>query len=147
MNKAGWIVLVLLAGALLPVQAGMNTRMGRVLDSPAWASLVSFGVGLVAMVLYVGVTRQGLATAALGQVPGYSWIAGALGAFYVTTVVIAFPKLGAPLTFGLIVAGQLMMSLLLEHFDVLVHARHAITWQRLLGLLLIVGGVVLIRRA
>lgn len=147
MNKAGWIVLVLLAGALLPVQAGMNTRMGRVLDSPAWASLISFGVGLVAMALYVGVTRQGLATTALGQVPGYTWIAGALGAFYVTTVIIAFPKLGAPLTFGLIVAGQLMMSLLLEHFDVLVHARHVITWQRLLGLLLIVGGVVLIRRA
>ncbi|MCU0418302.1 MAG: DMT family transporter [Cyclobacteriaceae bacterium] len=146
MEKLPWIIAVFIAGSLLPIQAGLNTRMGQAIHSPVWASLISFAVGLVALLVYVAVTRQPLHTQSLKDVPTVTWVAGALGAIYVTTVVLAFPKLGPALTFGLIVAGQLIISVALDHFNVLVHAQHSINAWRVLGIALIVVGVVIIRK-
>jgi len=146
MTKFVWIFLVFLAGALLPIQAGLNTRIGKELQNPVWASLISFAVGLIAMLAYVLLTRQKMDTAGITNVPGTYWIAGALGAFYVTVIVLAFPRIGAALTFGLIVAGQLTISVLLDHFKILVQQQHSINAYRVIGLLLIISGVVIIRK-
>lgn len=146
MEKIFWIVLVFAAGAMLPVQAGLNNLMGKALASPSWAVLISFFVGTLAMLIYVAITKQGLAWQNFKDVPKVTWVAGVLGAIYVTSVVLAFPKLGAALTFGLIVAGQLTISLLLDHFKILVPMAHSINLYRLLGIVLIIAGVVLIRK-
>lgn len=146
MSKIIWIVLVFIAGSLLPIQAGLNTRIGKEIQSPVWASLISFGVGLIAMSVYVLITKQKADFTGISAVPLSYWIAGALGAFYVTVIVLAFPKIGAALTFGLIVAGQLTISLLLDHFKILVQQQHPINIYRLIGLLLIISGVIIIRK-
>ena len=146
MTKIVWILLVFLAGALLPIQAGLNTRIGKEIQSPVWASLISFGVGLLAMLSYVLLTKQKMNTTGISAVPMIYWIAGALGAFYVTVIVLAFPRIGAALTFGLIVAGQLTISLLLDHFKILVQQQHGINIYRIIGLLLIVSGVIVIQK-
>lgn len=146
MDKIFWIALVILAGALLPVQAGMNTRIGKALESPAHASLLSFCVGTAALALYLLLTRQPAQWQQWRDIPPYAWLGGVLGAVYITISIMAFPRLGAPLTFGLIVAGQLLISLLLDHFNILVAAPHPVNGYRLLGMALIIAGVVLIRR-
>ena len=146
MDRLIWIVMVAMAGALLPIQAGLNTKMGKAIESPVWASLISFVVGAIALLIYVFLTKNSFQTVNLKLVPAYTWMAGVLGAFYVTVVVLAFPKLGPALTFGLIVAGQLLISLLLDHFNILVHQQHSINIYRIIGMLMIVGGVVLIRK-
>lgn len=146
MDKVIWIVLVVLAGALLPVQAGLNAKMGKAVASPFWASLISFVVGAIGLLIYVLITKNTLQLAGIKTVPAYTWLAGILGAFYVTVLVLAFPKLGPALAFGLVVAGQLLISLFLDHFNILVQQQHSINFYRLLGMLLIVAGVVLIRR-
>lgn len=138
--------MVFIAGALLPIQAGFNTRIGKEIQSPVWASLISFAVGFAAMLVYVFLTRQKMEISGIATVPTTYWIAGALGAFYVTVIVLAFPKIGAALTFGLIVAGQFAISLLLDHFNILVQQQHSINIYRLIGFLLIVSGVILIRK-
>ena len=146
MEKIFWIVLVLVAGAMLPVQAGLNNQMGKALVSPAWAVLISFFVGTIAMLIYVVITKQPLHFHQFKEVPITTWLAGFLGAVYVTSVVLAFPKLGAALTFGLIVGGQLTISLLLDHFNILVQVKHSINIYRVIGMILIVAGVVIIRK-
>jgi transporter family-2 protein len=146
MDKAIWILLVGLAGSLLPIQAGLNAKMGKEITSPVWASLISFLVGAVALLIYVVGTKNSFQLSGIKNVPIYTWTAGVLGAFYVTVVVLAFPKLGPALTFGLIVAGQLLISLLLDHFNILVHQQHSINIYRIIGMLMIIGGVVLIRK-
>lgn len=146
MAKMIWIILVFIAGALLPIQAGLNTRIGKEIQNPVWASLISFAVGLVAMLVYVLLTRQKMEMSGISSVPLSYWIAGALGAFYVTVIVLAFPKIGAALTFGLIVAGQLTIAIVLDHFKILVQQQHGINIYRIIGLLLIVSGVILIRK-
>ncbi|MEI8060258.1 MAG: DMT family transporter [Ferruginibacter sp.] len=146
MSKTIWIIVVFIAGALLPIQAGLNSRIGKEIQSPFWASLFSFGVGLIAMAGYVLLTKQKMNIAGVSNIPLTYWVAGALGAFYITVMVLAFPKIGAPMAFGLIVAGQLTISLLLDHYKILVQQQHAINMYRLLGMLLIVCGVILIRK-
>jgi bacterial/archaeal transporter family-2 protein len=146
MDKLFWIIGVFMAGSLLPIQTGLNGKMGQAIHSPVWASLISFAVGLVAMIVYVTITKQPLHTQNIKDIPPITWIAGALGAIYVTTVVLAFPKLGPALTFGLIVAGQLVISVALDHFNILVHAQHTINLWRVLGIVLIITGVVIIRK-
>lgn len=146
MDKIIWSILVVLAGAMLPFQAGLNSRVGKEIASPVWASLISFVVGAIALLIYVTVTKTSFQPSGFKTVPPYAWSAGALGAFYVTVVILAFPRLGPALTFGLIVAGQLFLSLIMDHFNVLVHQQHEINWFRILGMLLIVAGVVVIRK-
>lgn len=145
MNQIFWILVVLVAGIVLPIQAGMNTRLGKEIQSPVWASLISFMVGAFALMVYTLFTKNNLNLSSAKSIPLYLWFSGVLGAFYVTTVIFAIPRLGSSLTFGLIVGGQLLISLLLDHFKILVPEQHPINYYRFAGILLIVLGVVLIR--
>lgn len=144
--KSAWILIAFLSGVILPLQAGLNARMSKAIASPVHAALISFVVGAVAISLFILITRQPVSWAGVKTAPPVVWIAGLLGAFYVTAVVLAFPRIGASLTFGLIVGGQLLMALLLDHFKVLVAQTHPITIWRVIGAILIVIGVVLIRK-
>jgi bacterial/archaeal transporter family-2 protein len=146
MDKLIWIILVVIAGVVLPLQAGFNMNVGKAVSSPLWAVIISFAVGLVALLGYAILTRDTLNVSLIKNIPGSAWIAGIFGAFYVTTVVLAYPRLGPALTFGLIVAGQLLVSLFLDHFNILVQQQHSINIYRILGMVLIITGVVLIRK-
>lgn len=146
MDKLLWILLALLSGAFLPVQAGINAKLGRAAASPVYASLISFIVGTIGLLAYILLTRQTVSLSGLREAPSYTWIGGLLGAFYVTVIILAFPKLGPGLTFGLIVAGQMLVSVILEHNNVLVAQQNPINLMKLLGIALIVTGVVIIRK-
>jgi transporter family-2 protein len=145
MGKIIWILISLLAGSFIAVQGGLNAMVGKELKSPIHASLFSFIIGAMLIGLYIVVTRQAVSLDGVKNVPWYGWFAGLLGAFSLTAIVLAFPRLGPGLTFGLIVAGQMTISVVLEHYGVLVAQPHPISFLRVLGILLIVGGVALIR--
>lgn len=144
--KFFWIILALLSGAFLPVQAGLNARLGKSLHNPIYASMISFIIGAIAVILYILLTRQEVVWEGVKKAPGYAWMGGVLGAFYVTAIILAFPRIGPALTFGLVVAGQMVIAILLDHFNILVTQQHTITIWRILGVVLIVAGVILIRK-
>ncbi len=146
MNKVIWLVIVFAAGCFLPIQAGLNNKMGKSLENPVYASLISFIIGVFSVGTYILLTKQDVSWAGLKTAPAYVWLAGVLGAFYVTAIILAFPKIGPALTFGLVVAGQMIISILLDHFKILVEEQHPINIWRIVGVILIVGGVVLIRK-
>lgn len=147
MDKITWIIMTLIAGAILPIQAGINGRLGKAVANPVYASLFSFIVGAVGLALYVLITRQSFSWSGVREAPGIAWTGGLLGAFYVTVVILAFPKLGPGLTFGLIVAGQMVISILLEHYNILVVQPQPISYIKVLGIILIVVGVILVRKS
>ena len=146
MTKVIWIILAFLSGAFLPIQAGLNTKLGESGKSPIHASMISFIVGVLALALYITLTKQTFSWAGLKSAPIYAWVGGILGAFYVTVIILSFPKLGPGLTFGLVVAGQMVISALLEHFNILVAQPHPLSFMRIMGILLIIAGVIIIRR-
>jgi bacterial/archaeal transporter family-2 protein len=144
--KFTWILIALISGGFLPIQAGLNSRLGKITENPVHASLISFIVGTVTLALYSIITRQQVNWTGLKAAPAYLWLGGLLGAFYVTIIVLAFPRLGPALTFGLVVAGQMIMSLLLDHFNILVAQAQPINWWKLFGVALIISGVIVIRK-
>ncbi|HEY5825333.1 MAG TPA: DMT family transporter [Cyclobacteriaceae bacterium] len=146
MNKFIWIGLAFMAGAVLPFQAGLNFKLGRSIESPIYASMISFLIGMIAVAAYILLTRQSVDLAGFKTAPAYSWLGGVLGAFYVTVVLLAFPRIGPALTFGLVVAGQMIIAVLLDHFNVLVNQPHPITVWRVVGIACITLGVILIRK-
>lgn len=146
MTKLIWIALALAAGAALPLQGGINARLGKAAESPYYAALLSFAVGTIALLAYVLATRQTVSWAGVKQLPPQYWAGGLLGAAYVTVVILVFPKLGPGLTFSLVVAGQMTLALVLEHFNILVAQPHPINLARMIGAALIVGGVILMKR-
>lgn len=135
-----------IAGALLPVQAGLNTKLSKAIESPVYAATISFIVGTIGLILYILLTKQTIVWTGIKTVPFYVWIAGLMGAFYVTVIILSFPKLGPGLTFGLVVAGQMFISALLEHYNILVSEHKPINFYRILGMAMIVAGVILIRK-
>ena len=141
-----WILLTLAAGSLLPIQAGLNTRLGKVTGNAVYASLISFIVGGIALVIYIIVTRQQGNFAGAKAAPVIDWTGGLIGALYVTVTILAFPRIGPALMFGLVVAGQMIMSVVLDHTNTLVAEQHSFNFYRLLGIALIIGGVVILRR-
>ena len=144
--KFTWIIIALIAGAFLPIQGGLNSRMGKAVENPVYASLISFLVGTVTLLVYCLVTRQQLSWQGLKAAPSYLWLGGVLGTFYVTVIVMAFPRLGPALTFGLVVAGQMIMSVLMDQFNMLVAQQQPINLMKVVGVVLIIGGVIIIRK-
>ncbi len=144
---AWFMLLVAAAGAAVGLQVGVNARLGRELGHPVLAGLVSFLVGTAGILLYLALARPPLPTAVvLQRIPSWAWTGGLLGAFYVVVAIIAPPRLGIAVTLGLVVAGQMGMSLVLDHFGWLGVERQPISAGRLLGAALIAAGVVLLRR-
>lgn len=146
MDKLIWVVLAFVSGAFLPIQAGLNTKLGKAAESPLYASLISFLVGMAGLVVYILLTNQTISWAGLKTAPLHAWLGGLLGAFYITIIIFAFPKLGPGLTFGLVVAGQMIVSALLEHFNILVAQQHPLNLMKVLGIGLVIAGVVIIRK-
>ena len=146
MKDIFWIILTLAAGCFLPIQAGLNTRLGRETGNAVYAALVSFAVGAIALIIYIIVTRQQGSFTGAKAAPLVDWMGGIIGAFYVTVTILAFPKIGPALMFGLVVAGQMIMSLVLDHTNTLVTEQHSFNIYRLLGIALIIGGVVILRK-
>ena len=104
-------------------------------------------VGTVALFIYVLATGTPLGNLASAKnAPPIAWVGGFMGAFFVTAAVTLVPRLGVAMTFSLIISGQMMVALVLDHFGFLGLEQRPVTIPRILGILLITGGVVLIRR-
>lgn len=142
-----FILLAILAGAMLPVQGVVNGQFGRVLDNVVLAALISFIIGSLTLLLVflfrnnwsVGNSLQGLPDASPVLYTG-----GVLGATYVTLIAMLIPKIGVANTMIAVILGQVLLSLLLDHLGVLGLEVREISWLRILGSGLVVSGLVLV---
>jgi transporter family-2 protein len=142
-----FMLFAVLAGAVLPLQAGLNVQLGKAVHQPIFAAFASFLVGTVALLFYLVALKFDFTTITeVRSVSSVVWLAGILGAFYVAAVIILAPRLGTALTFSLIVAGQMLLSLVLDHYGILGMPVKHISWQRLLGMALLVAGVLMMRK-
>ena len=141
-----YIVLAIAAGFCLPTQAGINSRLNLWTQSPILAAAISFAVGTLALFTYVIILRVPLPSmSGLKQYPWWIWSGGFLGAFLVASTIILAPRLGAVSMLALIVSGQMFASVVLDHYGLIGYTVHPINVGRVCGVLLLVGGVVLIR--
>ena len=134
------------AGAMLPFQFGINAQLSSWLDSPLRATLVSFAVGTLALLVVTLLFVRGLPSASrVTDAPWWVWAGGFLGAFYVLGSVVTAPRLGAATLVAVILAGQAVASLLVDHFGWVGFEENPVTPGRLAGMALVAAGVALVR--
>jgi transporter family-2 protein len=117
--EALYVPMSLVAGGLLAVQAGANTQLSKVTGSPFAATLLQLLIGAVALTMLALATGSLVALADLTQVPWWHAIGGTASALFVVSTILLFPRLGAVVTVGLIIAGQMSASLVLDGFGLL----------------------------
>jgi bacterial/archaeal transporter family-2 protein len=139
-----YLLFALAAGAMLPIQFGINAQLASWVDGSLRAAFISFAVGAAALLLAVLATARGWPDRA-GDAPWWVWTGGLLGAFYVLGSIVTAPKLGAATLVALILAGQAIASVLVDHFGWVGFDEQPITLLRVVGILLLAGGVVLVR--
>lgn len=140
------MALLVLAGALTAIQGPSNARLSAGLGSVINGAFVSFvfgtiALGIVAMLLHVKPESQ-----AVRSIPWWGWIGGLYGCVFVTSIAWGIPKLGVATTMTLVVAGQLILGVILDHFGALGTPSQPISFARMGGIALIVGGALLVRR-
>ena len=139
-----YALLAVLAGAVLPLQALVNARLGHATTGALFASACSFLVGTLALFAVLAFSRQGLPSAdALARLPLWIWVGGALGAAFVLVATVAVPRLGASSLVALAVFGQMLGALACDRFGVLQPAQ-PVSATRWLGALLVLAGVLLV---
>lgn len=144
-----WIIvfLTLLAGFLMPVQPAVNAMVAQVVKSPYISAFLSFLVGTLALGFLVVLQRTPWPPIKdVATLPWWVWTGGFMGAFFVTMTIVAIPRLGATSIMALLVSGQMLFSLLLDHYGWLGVPAHPINIWRVLGAALLLSGVVLIRK-
>lgn len=140
-----FLLFAFLIGIAITVQAGVNANLRQALSSPVLAAVVSFGSGLVALILMLVASGGSVPTVdIIRQVSWWKWLGGVMGAVYMITVIVSVQKIGTANLVSLSVAGQLTAAIVLDHYGLLNFAVHPANGWRLLGVGLIVAGVLLV---
>ena len=149
-GRAAWILLGLIAGAVLPIQGAVNARLRADLHAPLAVALISFVVATLAIAAVLLVLLATRSTPSprvrpLATMPWWGWLGGACAATYVTATFLLIPEIGAATTVALTVTGQQLASALIDHNGLFRLPRRPMSVPRLSGLALLVAGSVLVQ--
>jgi transporter family-2 protein len=139
-----FIPLALAAGALLAVQAGANTQLAKATGSPFAATTLQLGVGALLLLVFTLLTGS---LSALSLVPGAPWwhaVGGIASALYVVSAILLFPRIGAVVSVGLFIAGQVLASAALDIFGLLGVAATGLSIGVAFGAAMVMAGTLLI---
>jgi len=142
-----YLSLCVMIGVGLPLQIAANAGLAARASGPIFGTFVNFAIGtLAALAIFMLMRVPWPSWSVLVHVPLWNWIGGVLGALFVFSTILVAPKLGAAVTISFIVAAQMSASLIFDHFGWLGYPSHEINLGRFVGAVLLVVGVVLIRR-
>jgi len=145
-SRALAVLLGVSAGALVGMQAPINSRLGKSVGT-AQAATFSFLVGTVALLLLASFWHGGLGNLSrVTDAPWWALIGGLLGAVYVSVALVAVRTLGASGLTAVVITGQLAISVLIDRFGLLGIAKQHIGASRILGLMLLIAGFLLVVR-
>lgn len=142
------VLLAMLAGVATAYQPGINAKFGQFSGAPIWGGALNFAVGLLLVLAVAAFIKPPLPDPSrLAQGPWWMWAGGFCGAFFVTLAIILVPTMGTANYLTAMIAGQLVASLVIDHFGHLHLAVREITPIRLAGIALVILGVILVRKS
>jgi bacterial/archaeal transporter family-2 protein len=145
-SNAGLAGIAIVAGALVPFQAGSNAALSRALGHPLWASLVSLVVSILVVLPTLFVLRAPMpAISHVAQAPAWLWFGGVAGVIYITSSLVLMPQLGATTFIVSVIAGQVFASLLIDNYGLMGFAVKPANVGRIAGVLLIFAGMMIIQ--
>lgn len=131
-------VLGLIAGIVIPIQTALNAQLGKVTGHPLLTTMGIFIVGGTVCLLVLLIIRPEIPRPTiLLHTPIWSWFGGFVSVLYIVLLVFLAPRLGVGTVTVLVLAGQLLSAVAIDHFGVLGASVHRLDFVRVSGLLLI----------
>jgi transporter family-2 protein len=147
MPIAIYLAFAVLLGVSVSLQPLMNAVLARAIGSPFGAAAISITVAAVGAAAMVAVTGRGdMSRATLASVPWWIYLAGFVGTLFVVGGVVIAPLTGGQLFLLRVIAGQLIGAALADHFGLFGVTVRPLSLERALGLALVLGGALLVRR-
>lgn len=150
MNFLMLLVSAFVIGAITPVYLPMNSTVARYVGSPMLANvsffLMALGTTLVAVSLtfiFSSNLEGSQIIVKYKQVPFYLYLSGSLSALFILGTTFLIPRLGASTFFVVFISGQVIMATIISHFGILESPQELISWQKIIGILLLIIGVAL----
>ena len=142
-----WRLVGVAAGMFSAAQTAVNGHLGQVVGSPLTASMVSFLVGLAALVVLCAILRgkQGPAPRVPGKYPWWTWTGGLLGAVYVLANIYLSGILGTGMTVIILLVGATAGGAVIDHFGLLGAAQKSLTVRKVVGILGMLAGAAAIK--
>jgi transporter family-2 protein len=144
-----WILfaVALLAGALITCQTGSNSQLKKSLSQPLPALIVNYLLGIMAVSMYAFFRRVSIPSLGqAGSAPWWGWIGGLFGAVYGLVAILLASQMGAATLTALVVTGQLVCAVILDHFGWLGFDAHPAGIWRMLGCVFMLVGLALIAK-
>lgn len=135
-------ILLLVGGAVLAAQSSINGRLGAqagVIES-AWLTFVIGAVLTFLLMFFFEPAQQ----ATLFSVPKWQLTGALFGVVYMLAIVFAVPRVGTAAATVAVISGQLLMSLLIDHFGWLSNAVRPLDASRYIAMALLIGAIGLI---
>jgi transporter family-2 protein len=144
-----YVLLAAAIGAGVVVQASINGDLRLVVGDPYRTALISTTVSTIFLFALSGVMvgKPVPDASTFSTAPWWMWIGGVLGAIYVAAATVLVTKLGSAVMFTLVILGQLMMAVVMDHFGWIGLEKHPVNAARILGIILVLAGVVLVRKS
>jgi len=128
-------LIALIGGMAIAFQAQINGGLGKKVGAMEGA-LISFLIGSLTLLLVVIFFGKGN-LAASATVPKWQLLGGVLGAIYVFIMVFTVPKIGVAPTLVAVIAGQLVIGAIIDHFGLLGGTQIPIDSKKIIALLLL----------
>lgn len=145
--KILFYLLPVFAGVAITIQSGVNSQLRTSIQHPLMAAFISFVVGTIALAILLIFSKETIpGLSQYSSVNWYKYTGGLLGAFVVTVTLISVAQIGAGNMFVLIVAGQLVTAVLMDHFGVLGMKPNPVSMQKFFGICLLVAGAWLVNK-
>ncbi len=143
-----WLFIALCVGGLVPVQGSINAHLSKGLNHPLQATFISFfGAVVILLALLLALNPSLPSTAQLRAIPAFYYSGGVYGVVFVTTILMLAPRIGIANTIVATIVGQLIISVILDHFGVFGLARHPVNGYRLIGCAGLLVSLYLIQKA
>jgi transporter family-2 protein len=141
-SKGLVILLLILAGTFVSLQASINARLAKYIGFLE-AAFVSFLVGTVTLMILI-LFRGENNLKSIGEVPIIYLTGGILGALFVFSITYAIHIVGVTGTLAISISVQLLIGLLLDTFDPMKVIKLNISIYNVIGVLFVILGVFLI---
>jgi transporter family-2 protein len=146
-NDFVYLGLALITGALIPIQAATNAAFSKSIGNPYITGLMVFIVGLLGMVVFILLSRTPIpGRQQLLSAPMYGYLGGIIVATYVVMITILTPRIGVGTAIALIVTGQIICAVMIDHFGLFNVAARQLSVTRIAGVMMMIGGIYLVMR-
>ncbi|BCJ95643.1 membrane protein [Anaerocolumna cellulosilytica] len=134
-------IIAIISGALMSIQGVFNTGVTK--ETSIWvsSSFVQFTALIVCVAAWFITGREGSFLGIFKVENKYMLLGGAIGAFITYTVIKSVDTLGPAKAIMIIVTAQLLTAYVIELFGMFGTEQVKFQWRKLIGLVLVIGGI------